>query len=218
MKTAFVADKKGKLTKKPRIEVDLSALDLGSSSKMRKKPKPSKLRPEDLLPKATPKSKLKGSDLDIIEQFFSNTPGSPVGFGLGYDGLTLNAANYTPEAHNPAVKFRFGSNSYGRPIRNARGGYVEAKFDERGRLHPNGKPIVLGDRKHGGSMTLLVRRTEHAEAREKFKDDMLLEKRKSSRNKRKEELARLAHDLEIPGIIGNIEDSSETVLVGGRRG
>jgi hypothetical protein len=218
MKTSFVSDKSGQLKPKSRPKMDFSNLDFGSVSKMRKNPRPSKSSVEDLTPNLSrPKSTkqdLTPSSIDLVEAFFDNTPGSPVRFGVGYDGQVLNAANYTIEASNPRLKFRFVSSRPGYATRAAMGGYVEAKFDETTRLSNDGKPVIIGDRRYGGSMVLMVRKSEHAEERENYKDMILKSKRNEAKNRRREELEELADRLSIPNVIDKIEEKSESFLAG----
>lgn len=112
------------------------------------------------------------SGFQVLETFFSRR-GKNVTPGVGYDGIVLNHRHFvnTPMGEDadgnpvPLAEFRFGVNRAGHPERNLRGGYVVARRNpDTMELDPDGEPVQI-DAGSGETMTLLVRKKEHGDAR-----------------------------------------------------
>lgn len=188
MKKKFI-QKDGKLTEKKSVDIDLDSLDLGSTSKLVKGTKPSKLNTTDLAPSAInakPKPAPKPSGVTMVEQYFTDL-GVPERLQQSFDGTRLNhrlLVDDTDETGQPLpVHFRFVSSRDFQAAKARTNGYTEVRIDPKTRkLSKDGILIApIGDRKTGRTMQLMVQRQKHFEQRNAMRQESL-EQRQSGKS------------------------------------
>lgn len=222
----FVAGKNGELKEKPTPDVDLRDLDLGTSSKIRKNPKPAKITHSKVAPEATldvkPRGAKRTSGVEVVEQYFTDL-GVPEKLQMNYSGARLDASllvDATDDAGNPIpAHFRFVSSMNMQPAKAKANGYTEVRINPKTRkLDSSGVPIApIGDRKTGRSMQLMVQRLDHKLQRDEVRNRVLQEGRANKHKQVVDSGLELAKELGVraefeEAVIDRITESNITEL------